>query len=511
MTMQYEETDFVDFKANPIIFRPGFMLVKSGASFYGNGHDVQMNYLAAEKRFVNQRYSMTALPFTYSTDNITVSSYDAEKDSFNVKLSTLNFNTYQYSGAARSVKDYVFQMENSSLWLPVDTANRVATEGYLMDFGAVSDTVLRFNTFAPALGQYVYTEDGGNKSVFLTQYDHRTAGTGSDLNFTRQEDMGWNMKGLPWLVSNYRTDTIIWTGNFLRQMYIPHVFYRMDGAGSYVDEGDRILTVRSWDNGATASMGTAFLTQTATTADREEVIFLLPKYLYNKRAARPLVLMTARRPGNDQMVNEMVNSSDMLTVIPDSTVSKQVNYSYGRDGLKWIADTRVAQLYMLDSKRLSRISLLGAAPTEVDIPLGVYVPEDGQQTTLTFRLPEKEAFADYAYVWLIDYEQNRFTNLLEEEYELALRAGEYNHRFALRIGGFPKTDENGKRQYVVFAHDGTLHVRGLIAGDRIAVYSSTGQLVRTDVATNPAWSMPLFFQTGYVVRVDDQAYKVLNL
>ena len=91
--------------------------------------------------------------------------------------------------------------------------------------------VSRFNAFAPELGKYVYTETGDDKTVYLTQYDNRTAGTGAELNFTRQEDMGWNMKGLPWLVSNYRTDTVLELGNYLRQMYIPHVFYQMDGDG----------------------------------------------------------------------------------------------------------------------------------------------------------------------------------------------------------------------------------------------------------------------------------------
>ena len=150
----------------------------------------------------------------------------------------------------------------------------------------------------------------------------------------------------------------------------------------------------------------------------------------------------------------------------------------------------------------------GAAPTETDIPLGVYAPAD---ETFTFSLPEKEAFENYAYVWLIDYERNRYTNLLTEDYEVALERGVYNTRFALRIGGYPKTYDKGARQYVVYAHGGTLFVRGLIPGDKITVYTPSGHLIYHDTASGTEWSLPLYYQNGYIVKVNDRPYKVLNL
>ena len=108
MTMQYNDLpDFMDLKTSltPFALRPGYMLLKPGASFYGNGHAVQMNYLAAEKRFTNQRYSMTSFPFNYSKADITVTGYDGVKDSLILQTSPFNFNTYQYAGAARSAKE----------------------------------------------------------------------------------------------------------------------------------------------------------------------------------------------------------------------------------------------------------------------------------------------------------------------------------------------------------------------------------------------------------------------
>lgn len=523
ITMQYEKEDFIDFNGDSIILRPGYMLLKPGSSFYGNGHTVQLNYLAAEKRFVNQRYSMTAMPYNYSVENIISTAYTASSDSLVQTLKPLPLNWYQYNGLARSAKDYVFQTDNSALWQKIDTANRTATQGYLMDFGADTDTLLRFTAFAPELGKYVYTEEANDKYVDLTQYDHRTAGTGDVLNFTRQEDMGWNMKGLPWLVSNYRTDTILEEGNYLRQMYIPHVFYQMDGAGEYLTKGDQIYSARSWDRGSIMSMGNAFFTQTATTKGKETLVFHLPYYALNERADRPILRMVskpaapmpspARREASSPSRGQG-GYSDILIAMPDSMANKTVRYTYGKDAVKWMSGNNQPQLYMLDNTRSSRISLLGSAPTEVDIPLGVYIPAtvtDTDTKSFTFDLPEKEAFADYAYVWLIDYRKNKFINLLEEDYTADIEPGENNKRFAIRIGGFPKTDKNGSRQYVVYTYEGSLHVRGLVAGDRITVYSPSGQLVHQAISSGYEYSTPLILQNGYVVKVNDKAHKVLNM
>ncbi len=540
ITMQYKEEDFIDFNGDSIILRPGYMLLKPGASLYGNAHNVQINYLAAEKRFVNQRYSMTALPYGYSVENVIATTYTPSSDMLVQTLNPVSTRWYLYSGAARSEKDYAFRTDNSSLWLPVDTLNRTATQGYLMDFGDTRDTLLRFTAFAPAIGQYVYTEDADDKYVFLTQYDYRIEGTGRDLHFTRQEDMGWNMKGLPWLVSNYRTDTILEEGNYLRQMYIPHVFYQMDGVGNYLTSGDQMYTSRSWDKGATMAMGNAFFTQTATTKDKETLVFHLPYYDRNEKASRPILRMVSRpstptpspMPAHAPVSTSLEGRSggvsvlsDFLTAIPDSAARKDVRYNYGRDGIKWSTNTAAPQLYMMDAARTSRISLLGAAPTEVDIPLGVYIPNltptlssgegasplrgDGRE--VSFSLPEKEAFAGYEYVWLIDYRLNRFTNLQEEDYTVELAPGETNDRFAFRIGGFPKTDKDGARQYVVYSYEGSLFVRGLVAGDRITVYSASGKLIHQAVASGYEYTTPLTYQNGYIVKVNDRAHKVLNL
>jgi len=507
MTMQYETLgDFHELKnaSNPITLRPGFMLLRPGASFYGNGHKAQISYVAAEKKLVDQQYAMTSFPYNYNTANITVTDYDDAAGTITAELlpSDFKFSTYQYNGEARSEKDYVFQTANSTLWTRIDTTNRTATDGYLMKFDASMDTVLRFNAFAPEVNQYVYTEDGSDKTISLKRYDHRTPGSGASLDFTRAEDMGWNMKGLPWLVSDYRTDTVLDGYTYLRQMHIPHVLYMMDGLGEYIDNG-QVYSARSWDRPTFMSMGNAFLTQTATTQESETVTFYQPYFSLNdKKPARPLLLMRAAGQQSDQ--------ADLLTVIADTAASKSVQYTYGRDALKWGANDSTAQVYLMDDKRLSHLSILGAAPTDVDIPLGVSVPMREKTSVLTFELPEKDAFADYKYVWLIDYQRNRYINLLKNDYEIELGGGEYHHRFAIRIGTFPKTDEDGNRKYIVYTADGNLYVRGIVPGDQITVYSPTGSLVYSTIANANEFILPLYHQSGFIVRVNETAHKVVN-
>ena len=519
LTMAYAQSgDFIDLKGDPIIFRPGFMLLKPGASFYGNGYDVQINYLAAEKRFTNQRYSMTAFPFGYYTEHITSTAYLSAQDRLQQTLQPVPFQTYLYSGVSRSEKDYHFREDNAAAWIRVDTTFRSATEGYLMDFLTPQDTVLRFNAFAQQAGQSVYVEDSEYKTVTLTQFDYRQAGTGGDLNFTRQEDMGWNMKGLPWLVSSYRTDTILYADNFLRQMHIPHVFYQMDGAGNYLHmAGDQIYSARSWDRGTTMDMGNAFFMQTATLAPTETLYFHLPYYERNLPTPKPLLSLSS--PARRQ--------SDRLMFIPNDSTDKNVQYRYGRDGVKWQSNNDLTQVYILSDNRTRAVSILGAAPTETDIPLGVYIPyprpiqyapsvanrqTSDQQTEFIFSLPEKEVFDGYGYIWLIDYELNRVTNLLEQDYAVSLAAGTHNQRFALRIGGMPYKDNKGHRRYLVYTEQNDLHIRGLVKGDHVAVYSVSGHLMLQTTATSSGdftTSLPL--QHGYVVRINEDAQTVLNL
>ncbi|MBO7546104.1 MAG: leucine-rich repeat domain-containing protein [Paludibacteraceae bacterium] len=470
---------FFDKKA----LRPGYVLVKNGGSIYGQGNTLEFSYVAAERDFLSQQYALLGMPFKIS-----------HKDA--------SIKAYAYNGETRSSYNYQFLNENSTAWEEI-TGDIEANEGWLADMGSSFTGTKRFTGWGDDFSTYVYSESGDSKTVLLIQYDKRTSGTGSGLSFTREEDMGWNLKGLPYLVANYHTYDPASGDDY--HMNIPHIFYK-DNTTDYLDN-TTVETVQSWESTATLSPGYGFFTQTAVidVKSGENLVFKVPTYSGDAPAyapARPIVLM-----------RDMDKEGDLLTVNPDEGAPKTINYSLGRDGVKWMM-TDAPQLYLLSAAK-SRLSLLGAAPTEVDIPLGVSVPEDSRYQDMpryfTFSLPEPEAFENYQRVWLIDKALNRVTNLVDQTYAAALSPGTDNSRFYLRIGGFPFGNDQ-RREYIVYAWKRQLHIRGLVEGDQIRVYSLTGQLILSTTARDPEFTAELPQAGGvYAVRVNDFSTKVRNL
>lgn len=505
---------------------PGYVLVKEGGSIYGQGNTLEFSYVSAEKSFANgNKYGLVSMPFDY---NLEATSAPA------------TFKAYAYNAEERSAYNYVFKSEDSNLWeedlsaiqytktMQYDEEEKDVlmlkrTEGWLLEFDRELTTddnkIVRFTGFGATPTDYVYEEGSADKTVRLYQNDKRKAGSGSGLEFTRQEDMGWNLKGIPYLVSGYKTGDPN-TSDAIEEynMSIPHVYYKMGGDGEYIRKGAGIIyTEQSWAAAASLSMNEAFFTQTAAigTYDSEakeyknlyeDLLFKHPMYSGPAPAyamARPLV-----------WVRDQDGNGDLLTVDPNPDAPKDVNYFFGRDGVKWMTKD-APQLYLLTSSK-SRLSLLGAAPTETDLPLGIYVPEseqnDGMTRTFTFSLPEPEAFEDYPHVWLIDRALNRVTNLREANYAAALNPGTDNSRFILRIGGFPYENMYGHREYIVYSWHRDLHIRGLVEGDIIQVFSLSGQMVLNTVARDPEFTAQLPQAGGiYVVRVNDFTTKVRNL
>ena len=480
-TTEVTETDptFTGEKA----LRPGYVLVKDGGSIYGQGNTLEFNYVAAERNFSSQQYALVGMPF-------------------DIRYMDASIKPYAYNGETRSTYNYQFLNENSTAWEEI-TGDIEANEGWLADMGSSFTGTKRFTGWGDNLSTYVYSESGDSKTVLLTQYDNRVSGTGSALNFTREEDMGWNLKGLPYLVANYRTDDPASGDDY--HMNIPHIFYK-DNTTDYLNNST-VATVQSWESAATLSPGYGFFTQTSVidVESGENLVFKVPTYSGEEplfAPARPIVLM-----------RDLDNEGDLLTVNPDEGAPKTINYSLGRDGVKWMM-TDAPQLYLLSAAK-SRLSLLGAAPTEVDIPLGVSVPEDPRYQDMpryfTFSLPEPEAFENYQRVWLIDKALNRVTNLVDQTYAAALSPGTDNSRFFLRIGGFPFGNDQ-RREYIVYAWKRQLHIRGLVEGDQIRVYSLTGQLVLSTTARDPEFTAELPQAGGiYAVRVNDFSTKVRNL
>ena len=492
----------VDGEQNPLFttaISPGYVLLKEGASIYGQGNRLSFPYVAAEK-FIGARYSLMAFPFDVNvegtvevTGTATLTQTDKSGD----------ITPYVYDAARRSAYNYEFQEDNSSLWktdlTPVlNAASQISrTEGWLLDFGdnTPSDT-LRFTGWnaAPAV---VYAEDGSaTKSVTLTQHDaHVTTATGYP-RFTKAEDMGWNLKGLPWLVSNYRTGGT----NPDFKMNVPHVFYSMQGNGKYAKMPGCLWSAQSWDPGASLSVGNGFFTQTAVIESTEDLTFKIPLFSGDTEA-----------PSRERLSIDFEDEDgrgDCVTIVGYDEAG-MMPYRINSDAIKWMPFQKSAPQMWITNSDGTPFSLLSHAPIETPLPVGLIVPGEMRYS---FSLRDKSAVPEgISAVWLIDKQAGRVVNLMEKAYtpnHLAPQTSDHKTRFYIQLGGRPQLDMLPSAHTLrVYVHDRILHIEGTNEGDPIAVYTTTGALQVTGQAAGSHWQTPV--QRGvFIVRVQGETYKV---
>lgn len=330
-------------------FMPGYLLLKSGASLYGNGNIIHAAYVAAERSFPKgMQYTLMSMPFPYDYANALTTATDGNGNISEAKYSIPKGKTYD--GEKRSAWDYDFHTSDSPCWEPMTSTQVNACDGWLLNLGSpLTDAVdIRFTGFGSQNGDYVYIEDNNAKTVTLTQYN-QTPKDGS-AHFTKLENMGWNLKGMPWLVSGYNTAGVV-SGKY--NMNVPHVLYTV------TSDGNNFTTARSWyyDDGPSLDFGSAFFTQTAIIGDKntEKVTFALPAMPSGtiSPAAKPFVTVFDDDGSSDAV--EVVPSSTASTapiasMSPSSTrASKALVFNLGSDGVKWQNfNDSVPQLYLLD-------------------------------------------------------------------------------------------------------------------------------------------------------------------
>ena len=478
---------------------PGYVLVKKGASIYGQGNTLRFSYVAAEKEYTDQQYALTAFPFGYDVQDALTTSYTSATDRL-AQTNAYTFAAHTYDGATRAAWNYDFKENNSDCWQAATTVE--ANEGWLLNFGNAATKTLRFTGWADTEGTYNYSEEGTDKVVELTQYNSSEVGRNpngaSDYpSFTKKENMGWNMKGQPWLVTTFATDGT--NPNF--KMDVPHLFYSMNTAdGSYKNAQGQIYTTRSWQAGAQMNLGEAFFTQTAIIGTKEQLTFKLPVYSGNP----PVAEAPARRL---VAVSDNSQHADYIELSPQPDAEAQLAYRLGSDGVKWFAlSDHLPALYMLTAEG-TPLSLLSAAPVETDIPLGLRTPYGG---AYTFHLPSTEAFADYQHVWLTDHETGTVTDLMEQPYTLtAETVGHDTDRLTLRIGGMrPEVENHADHSYLIYTRGHRLFVKNLALGDLITIYTVDGIQLYRSTATSSQYEHTL--PDGiYVVRVNHAVKKVI--
>lgn len=473
-------------------FMPGYLLLKSGASLYGNGNIIHAAYVAAERSFPKgMQYTLMSMPFPYDYANALTTATD---DKGNILETNYNIPTGKtYDGEKRSAWDYSFKTANSDCWEPMTSTQVNACDGWLLKFDEplTADTVIRFTGFGSTDGEYVYSEDGKAKTVTLTQYN--TTPTDGTAHFTKLENMGWNLKGMPWLVSGYNTAHSADGKSY--DMSAPHVFYTVTA------DGNNFSTSKSWTDAPSLDFGSAFFTQTAVIGDgtTETVTFALPP-LPSKSptlAAKPFVALADENGVTDDVA------------VRTSEDSKALAFNLGSDGVKWQSfNDSVPQVYLLDNSGVA-LSLASNAPVGVEMAMGYRAAKDG---VLTVSLPDADAF-DGQQVWLKDQETGVVTDLTTGSYQFQAAKGYTDNRLTLQIGGVQPDGtklhgDEGDALWTVHVVDGCLQVKGVMAGDLVTVRALSGMSVTRGRAMSDTFVTQPLVQGVYIVTVNNRSKKV---
>ena len=485
-------------------FMPGYLLLKTGASLYGNGNVVHTAYVAAERSFPAQmQYTLMSMPFPYDYANALTTATDDNGNITEKKIAIPKGKTY--NGETRSAWDYDFHTSDSPCWETMTSTAVKACDGWLLNFDKPlsEETVIRFTGFGSKEGDYVYTEDGAAKTVTLTQYNQ--VPTDGSAHFTKLENMGWNLKGMPWLVSGYATKG---SSDDSYAMSAPHVFYKVSA------DGNSFATSQSWTDASTLDFGNAFFTQTAVIGDgsTEKVTFALP--LPSKTpdpAAKPYVAIADEDGQSDAVEVRAIKSIDTIETIDaiEAIVPKaSLAFNIGSDGVKWQSfNDSVPQVYLLDNSGVA-LSLAGQAPVGVEMAMGYRAARAGQ---LTVSLPNAEAF-DGQSVWLRDKATGEVTDLTLSSYTLQAEPGYTDNRLTLQIGGVRsdggRSGEASDAMFTLRAQQHRIVIGNVKLGDRIVVYNVAGARVEAMTAEGETATTCQLPAGVYMVRVGEKAKKI---
>ena len=297
--------------------------------------------------------------------------------------------------------------------------------------------------------------------------------------------MGWNLKGMPYLISNYPAYKVMDDETYA--MNVPHVVYTMNPNGSYV-------TKQSWYADNTLSPGEAFFTQTATINDKEHLHFAQLFYTSsatpntgNTRSALNISLSSADATGEDAYRSVGVShAAGVVSLQPvDNTSDEYASlvYSINRDGAKFMSMNPAIPDIAVCGAGGEMMSLVGAAPVEKEISLATRVGTTGRYT---FSLDRSAGVSATTDVWLKDYHTGIVTNLMEEAYTAEITAGETpaspvltTGRFSLTIGGvrpdIGERDENSAR-WTISINRCHVTVSGLSTDSDVLFYTTDGIL-----------------------------------
>lgn len=426
-------------------FRPGYLLLRKDASLYGNGSTVQVPYVGVEKE-ISEGWNMTALPYALTRDGIAMPDYNAENRLVLTPLAASD-STETYDGQARAASLNQYYADNSPFWKAATAFGN--GQGFALKTGQTG--IYRFTGGRESTTTFVYEEQGEDKTVTLTQYDLKNVSSDGKPNFTYKENMGWNLFGIPYLVSRYD----------LGETDIPHVVYQWND-GTY-------STVQTWEGGESAtghrnaSVGEGMFTQTAVIGTAENLHF--PRPVYREEAGLAAMgkyhLFLTSETGEDRFIFGTTDRE-----------GAGEEYAAGSDGLKLMALRKTAPQVYATGSTGTRFSLMN----EVDETAAVQIGVKTVAGEYTFSLGETADLDMQEEVWLTDRKTGSRVNLRQTDYRFTTTEAEDAHdRFTLAFSRMA-----GDRATVnVYTRGLTLYVEGVPEGKTINVYDTGGQLIRS--------------------------------
>ena len=469
-------------------FTPGYLLLREGASLYGNGRDVSLPYVATE-RTLSQGWNLCAVPYALTRDGI--SRVDTDGGSLSLDVLAVADSTETYDGAARAASLFAFHETNSAFWNPATSF--AACQGFALK-AAGTDGTYRFTAGAENATTPVYTEtaDETEKTVALTQYDENTVNADGTPKFTFKENMGWNLFGLPYLVSGYDLTAKL-TGTTTPAMDLPHILYTLQD-GQY-------FTVQSWDGtttrpdgttDGTLSFGKGVFTQTAVIGDgqTESLRFRRPSAPGGTTDGNGVNLQQYRlglwgETGADGFVFSPTNEET------------DGDFTLGVDGLKMMAPRADApQLYAVN-RTGTRFSLMNAVDAAGSVQVGIRAVAGDY----TMGLGETADIETATEVWLTDHKTGAKVDLRRTDYRFTLtEAADDAARFTL---SFSSIADDTAGTLNVYVRRRILYVEGLREGDTVTLYDPSGTRVHAERTTGGSFRHAL--KPGiYLVHVSGQ-------
>ncbi len=138
------------------------------------------------------------------------------------------------------------------------------------------------------------------------------------------------------------------------------------------------------------------------------------------------------------------------------------------------------------------------------VPLGVYIPEDGDYTLST-------NFPAYAQYDVVLYDAEKDIEVLTDEYTFTSTVGYTDSRFYLRISQTPTNEDinHSDENPIVYAEEGYIRVEGLKGDETISLYTSNAQLIATYNASNTYLNINNIPSGVYMLNISGTTHKVI--